>query len=85
MNINVEDLLTVSGQKYMTLEVLDYESNRYAFVNKLTSNEEPTEEFYVFEDLGGTVKKVVDNKILNILLPKFEKMLVSDIKKISEE
>ena len=84
MNINVEDLLTVSGQKYMTLEVLDYEGNRYAFVNKLTSNEEPTEEFYIFEDLGENVKLLMDDNLRKILLPKFEKMLVKDIEKITK-
>ena len=84
MNISVGDLLTFNEQKYMTLEVLNYENKQYAFVNKVTASEEVTDEFYIFEDLGGYIKIIDDDKLRKILLPMFEKMLVTDIEKISE-
>ena len=84
MNISVGDLLTVNEQKYMTLEVLKYENSQYAFVNKVTADEEVTDEFYIFEDLGDHVKIIEDDNLRKILLPMFEKMLVMDIKKNSE-
>lgn len=83
MNIVVGDLLTVGGHKYMTLGILSYENKQYAFVNKLTSEEDVTQDFYIFEDLGGSIKIVMDGNLKKILLPMFEKILMKEIEKIN--
>ena len=49
----------------------------------MTNEEEVTQEFYIFEDLGGSIKILMDDNLRKILLPKFEKMLVKDIEKIN--
>ena len=85
MDIVVGDLLTVGGHKYMTLEVLSYENKKYAFVNRVINEDEITKEYYIVEDLGGSVKTVMDDDLRNILLPKFEKMLMSDLNSLDEE
>ena len=83
MDFNVG--LTVEGEKYIILELLDYENRNYSFVNKVMLEEDFSEEFYIFELLGNSIKIVNDDKLKNILLPKFEEMLNNDIKKITFE
>ena len=85
MNIDVGDLLTINGAKYMTLEVLSYENKKYAFVNRVINEDEITKEYYIVEDLGGSVKAVVDDDLRKILMPKFEKMLMLDLNSLNEE
>lgn len=85
MDFNVGDVLTVDGEKYIILELLDYENRNYSFVNKVMVEEDFSEEFYIFELLGNSIKIVNDDKLKNILLPKFEEMLNNDIKKITFE
>lgn len=84
MDVVVGDLLTVEGKKYIVLEMLDYENNKYAFVNMMTDAEEATDEFYIFEVLESGINIVVDDGLREILLIKFQKLLQVDIAKIMQ-
>lgn len=81
MDVLIGDLLTVEGQDYITLQKLVNDNNEYIFVNKII-NEEATDEFYIYKIVDGGLKIVVDNKIRNILLPKFQELLEKDIKEL---
>lgn len=85
MDFIVGDLLTVEGEKYITLEVLSYENNNYAFVNKVTSDEEITDEYYIFKALeDDNIKIVVEENLRNTLLEKFEELIKKDVQQILE-
>lgn len=83
MKVEKADLITRKDGKYITLDVINYEEQNYAFVNKLTEKtEDPTNELYVFDINGKTTKKVTDTKLLEKLLPIFQKNLENEIKNI---
>ena len=84
MDVAVGDLLTIEKKKYIVLEMLDYENNKYAFVNMMTDAEEATDEFYIFEVLESGINIVVDDGLREILLIKFQKLLQVDIAKIMQ-
>lgn len=84
MKIETADLITKEEGKYITLDVINYEGKDYAIVNKLTEEEEPTEELYVFTPTKESIEKIVDEELLNKLLPIFQENLEKEIKKIME-
>lgn len=85
MDVVIGDLLTIEGKKYITLEVLDYEGSNYIFTNLMTDDEETTEDFYIFRVINNEVEMVLEEKLKNILIPKFQKLLENDLKKIIDE
>ena len=85
MDVVIGDLLTIDGKKYITLEVLDYEGSNYIFTNLITDDEETTEDFYIFRVINNEVEMVLEEKLKNILIPKFQKLLENDLKKIIDE
>lgn len=85
MAVEKADLLEIDGEKYITLAVLSYEGANYAFTNKITENEEVTEDFYIFREYYNGYDKIVDENIINMLLPKFQKMVKEDLKKLMSE
>ena len=84
MDIVVGDLLTVDGKKYLTIEVLEYENNKYAFVSKLTDEDENTGEFYIFKAMYDGVRIIVEDNLKNILIPKFQELIQKDIKDLMQ-
>lgn len=85
MDVVIGDLLTIEGKKYITLEVLDYEGSNYIFTNLMTDDEETTEDFYIFRVINDEVEMVLEEKLKNILIPKFQELLENDLKKIIDE
>lgn len=85
MDVVIGDLLTIEGKKYITLEVLDYEGSNYVFTNLMTDDEETTEDFYIFRVINNEVEMVLEEKLKNILIPKFQELLENDLKKIIDE
>lgn len=83
MDFVVGDLLTIEGEKYITLEELVYENNQYIFVNKVTSEEEITDDYYIFKIVDDGIKIVVEENLKNILIPKFQKKLEQDLRDLS--
>lgn len=87
MSVKKADLLTVEGVKYITLEVLNYEGKDYAFLNKLTDEEEVTKEYFIFEILtNGDEVRILDDYDLRMkLIPMFEDLIKKDIEDIINE
>ena len=85
MKINIAAI--DDDEKYITLDVLNYEGNDYAFVNKLTGDEEPTEELYIFtvDEEEEDIIKITNTELINKLLPMFQKRLEGQINKIMNE
>lgn len=85
MDIVIGDLLTIEGEKYITLQKLTYENNDYIFVNKVIDEENIGEEFFIFKIVNNGIIIVESDNLRNILIPKFEELLKKDINKILEE
>lgn len=66
MEIKVNDMFELSSGKYITLDDVVYDSQRYIFVNKLDEDEEPTKTFMVFR---CTDKGLVEEKNADVLKP----------------
>lgn len=86
MKLEIADLITKEDGKYITLDVVEYAGKNYAFTNKLTNDEdeEPTEEFYVFTIINNKIEKVIDNDLIEKLLPIFQKNIENELKTIME-
>jgi len=73
------DLISIETGKYVVIETLNYENKNYVFVNKII-NDDITNEFYILElKENGNVSIVVEDKLKNILMSKFEKILQKEI------
>lgn len=84
MDIVIGDLLTIEGNKYITLETLMYEGNKYAFVNKTLNEEEITDEYYIFKIVNDKIMKVTEENLIKTLFPRFKELLEKDINNILE-
>ena len=86
MKIEIADMITFEGEKYITLDVMNYNNINYAFVNKLTQDEEPTKEYFIFKPKGNDDLEILtDNNLINILLPIFQKNIEKQIQEIMAE
>lgn len=86
MKIEIADMITFEGEKYITLDVMNYNNINYAFVNKLTHGEEPTKEYFIFKPKGNDDLEILtDNNLINILLPIFQKNIEKQIQEIMAE
>ena len=79
MGVEVGDLLTINSEKYITLKTLVYKNYQYAFVNKITEDEQITNIYCIFEITENEVRMVIEENLKNILLEKFEELLKKDI------
>jgi hypothetical protein len=61
------DLITKGIKKYMTLDVIEYENKKYAFVNEVTNEEEVTQNYLIFEINGLETTTIIDVELLNKL------------------
>ena len=73
-------LMTVENKKYMILDTIIYENEKYAFTNEIKGEEEITEDFYIFKILGDEVKLITNEDFINTLLPKFQEKIRETIK-----
>lgn len=73
------DVITFDeNDKVIVLEALIHEGNEYVYVNEILPDESDITDNYMvmvvhYED--GTLEKVKDGKLLEVLLPKFHKLL----------
>lgn len=82
MNIVIGDLLTVEGEKYITLQKINYEGFDYVFVNKTVSDDEVSDEFYIMKVVNDGVSIVIEEELKNILIPKFQELLIKDMNEL---
>lgn len=73
MDISIGEVLVVEDRKYIVLDKVSFNNKTYIFVNKLDSEENPTNDLYAYEVIDDEISMVMDKKILDFLLPKFEK------------
>ena len=73
------DVITFEeNDKVVVLEALLHEGNEYVYVNEILPDESDVTDVYKvmvvhYED--GTLEKVVEPELLNVLLPQFQKLL----------
>ncbi len=73
------DVITFEeNDKVVVLEALKYEGNEYVYVNEILPDESDVTDVYKvmvvhYED--GTLEKVVDPNLLQVLLPQFQQLL----------
>jgi len=82
MGIEVGDLLTINSEKYVTLKTIMYKNYNYAFVNKITDDEQITNEYYIFEIYEDEVRMVIEEELKSKLIKKFEELIKKDIENI---
>jgi len=82
MKYELGDVFTLSGDTYMVAETSMYMDVEYLLLNKLDSNEEPSNELYVYECVEGGLIKVTEQSILDIILPVFNNKLQKHVKDI---
>ena len=86
MTFKQNDLIEFDdGEKVMVLDAILHRDNEYVFVNVVTGDKlDPTDCYKVmFVDYSnGTLKKVVDEKILEELVPRFKKDLEDTLNEI---
>lgn len=72
MELEVESYFKYSNCYYIALNVINYNNKKYVFTNKII-NENPTNEYYVFDNTNNLLKIVENKQILDIILPIFSK------------
>ena len=85
MIITNGDVLSINNEKYLVVETATYEEVNYLFANKLLSNEEISEEYYVMQKTETGVLLVTDEKVLEVILPVFQNKIQKDIEKYNEQ
>ncbi len=79
------DVITFEeNDKVVVLEALVHEGNEYVYVNEILPDESDITDVYKimvvhYED--GTLEKVTDQQLLQVLLPKFYKLMEKYIEK----
>ena len=79
--IKKDELITMSDGEYFILETSIYEGIEYGFVIKIDENDESLNIYKIIYSENDTNKVLEDEKIINVLLPLFEELIIEDIKK----
>ena len=85
MKYELGDIFTLGENTYMVAETSMYMDVEYLLLNKLDSEEEPTNELYVYKIVEGGLLKVTEQSILDIILPVFNNKIQRDITNIQNE
>lgn len=68
------NVITVNDTDYMVLETIDYQGKKYIFTNEI-KEEEPTDDYYIFNVNNNEVTKIVEEELLNKLIEEFKTLL----------
>lgn len=68
------NVITVNDTDYMVLETIDYQGKKYIFTNEI-KEEEPTNDYYIFNVNNNEVTKIVEEELLNKLIEEFKTLL----------
>ena len=85
MKYELGDIFTLGDNTYMVAETSMYMEVEYVLLNKLDSEEEPTNELYIYKVVNNGLVKVTDQSILDIITPVFNNKLQRDINNIQNE
>ncbi len=83
MIINEKDVINIDEKKYVALATTTYYGVKYAFMNELDEQEEPTEKYLVFyTDANDELKALEDESIFERLIPIFRKTIKDSIEEV---
>ena len=85
MKYELGDIFTLEESTYMVAETSMYMDVEYLLLNKLDSDEEPTNELYVYKVVENGLLKVTDQSVLDIILPVFNNKIQKDIANVHNE
>lgn len=85
MDIRIDDLIKLEDTQFVILDLIDFSGNKYAFLNKIV-NDNPKEEYrvYLIDDNNEFIRVINDN-LINSLLPIFEENITKRVEKYLEE
>jgi len=66
-----DDVFELDGADYITLDITEYENEKYCFTNKLLTEDEPSNEFIVFKMNPDGLVKEKNEKVLGEVLRVF--------------
>lgn len=73
------NVITINNNKYIIIETLNYNYEKYLFVNELKGDEDISDNYYIFKAKDDAAIKITDEKIINMLLDKFKILINEDI------
>lgn len=82
MNLVKGDVISVNGNNYIVIETINYNYEKYAFVNELNDDEDIGENYYIFKIENDNAIKLTDEVMINKLLEKFKVLINEDIENI---
>ena len=82
MELNKGDVINVNSNDYIVIETLNYNYEKYAFVNELNEKEDIGDNYYIFKIENDSAIKLTDEIMIKKLLEKFENLVKEDINNI---
>ena len=82
MELNKGDVINVNSNDYIVIETLNYNYEKYAFVNELNEKEDIGDNYYIFKIENDFAIKLTDEIMIKKLLEKFENLVKEDINNI---
>ena len=74
-------IMIIENKKYIIIATVMHDNIKYAFTNEVITEDELTEEYTIFKLTATGAKVLVNEDLINVLLPKFQE----EIKKIVKE
>lgn len=75
-----QDLVTYNGEKYIIIAVIEKNDKTYALANRLDYlGTEPTDEYSIFTENNDRVELIIDNQLVQELLPVFQQKVRSEV------
>lgn len=84
MDLRIDDLVTLGDKQFVILDIIDFAGKKYAFVNNI-ENDFPTNGFGVYLVEENNFKRVIDDNMINSLIPIFEENVSKRVKDYMKE
>lgn len=68
-------IMILENKKYIIIATVMHDNIKYAFTNEVISEEELTEEYTIFKLTDKGAKVLVNETLINTLIPKFQKKI----------
>lgn len=82
MDLIKGDVISVNSNNYIVIETLNYNYDKYAFVNELNENDDIGDNYYIFKIENDSAIKLTDEEMINKLMTKFKDLINEDINDI---
>lgn len=84
MDLRIDDLVTLGDKQFVILDIIDFAGKKYTFVNNV-ENDNPTNGFGVYLVEENNFKRVIDDNMINSLIPIFEENVSKRVKDYMKE